>query len=134
MRYYIAYKFLGTDKDSLKKNLEFISSEIEKTLNETFIFCRDAQDWWNIDIPTNQIMLKAFWEIDKSDGLFIFIENNEKSEWLLLEAWYAKAKNKKIILAIKKDINLRFLKSIADEIIEFESNEELSDKIKNILK
>jgi hypothetical protein len=102
MRYYIAYKFLGTDKDSLKKNLEFISSEIEKTLNETFIFCRDTQDWWNIDVPINQIMLKAYWEIDKSDWLFIFIENNEKSEWLLLEAWYAKAESKKIILAIKK--------------------------------
>lgn len=129
MRYYIAYKFLWNDKESLKNNLEFISDEINKTWNETFIFFRDVQSRGDIKIDINEIMQKAYWEIDKSQWLFIFIDNVEKSEWLLLEAGYGKAKGKKIILAIKKEIDLRLLRSIADKIIEFDSIDELPEKI-----
>ncbi|MEF2175222.1 MAG: hypothetical protein V3575_02015 [Candidatus Absconditabacteria bacterium] len=129
MRYYIAYKFLGNDKESLKNNLEFISDEINKTGNETFIFFRDVQSRGDIKIDINEIMQKAYGEIDKSQGLFIFIDNVEKSEGLLLEAGYGKAKGKKIILAIKKEIDLRLLRSIADKIIEFDSIDELPEKI-----
>ncbi|MGV8162054.1 MAG: nucleoside 2-deoxyribosyltransferase [Candidatus Nanoarchaeia archaeon] len=131
MRVYIAYKFLGSDKDKLKNTLCDISSAIEKTGNQAFIFYRDTQNWGANDIPVNKILPTAFAELEKSDVLFAFVENEEKSEGLLLEVGYAKAKNKKIFLAIKKDINLRFLKSIADELIEFDTLYDLNKKIKD---
>lgn len=129
MRYYIAYKFQGSDKDKLKENLNFISSSIEKVDHTPFIFLRDIQKWGSVKRTTDEIISSAFLEIKKSDVFFAFIENDEKSEGMLIEAGYAKASNKKIILAIKKGINLRFLKSIADTIIEFEDISELENRI-----
>jgi len=53
---------------------------------------------------------------------------------MLLESGYAKASNKIIILAIKKGFNLRFLRSIADKLIEFENISNLKEEIKNKLR
>lgn len=125
MRYYIAYKFLNTDKEILKNNLENICNKIEKTGDTTYIFYRDAQNRGETAIPINQIIQKAFIEVKKSDSILAFIESEEKSEGMLLEIWYAKALGKKLLLVIKKWINLRFVRSLADETIEF-------DKIENI--
>jgi nucleoside 2-deoxyribosyltransferase len=129
MRCYIAYKFLGSDKEILKEKLNIISSEIEKTGNKSFVFYRDVQKWGSINLTTKEIINSAFLEIQKSDVFFAFVEDSEKSEGLLLESGYAKALNKKIILAIKKDINLRLLRSIANEVIEFEDILDLKEKI-----
>jgi len=134
MRIYIAYKFLGSDKDILKSTLTNLSSMIEDCGHQPFIFYRDNQKWGTVKTPENLIMSQAFDEIEKSDAFFAFVESEEKSEGMLLEAGYAKAKHKKIILAIKKDINLRFLISITDEIIEFDTMNDLKKKIKNKLK
>lgn len=125
MRYYIAYKFLNTDKEILKNNLENICNKIEKMGDTTYIFYRDAQNRGETAIPIDQIIQKAFIEVKKSDIILAFIENEEKSEGMLLEIWYAKALGKKLLLVIKKWINLRFVRSLADETIEF-------DKIENI--
>jgi hypothetical protein len=43
---------------------------------------------------------------------------------MLLEIGYAKALWKRVKLLIKKWINLRFVRAIADEIIEFDSIED----------
>ena len=133
MRYYIAYKFLDSEKGSLKSVLTLISSAIEETGNKTFIFFRDAQQWGKIQIPANQVIINAFEELKKCDGFFAFVESDEKSEGLLLEAGYAKALDKRIVLAIKKGINLRFLRAIANEVIEFDNLDELKEKIKETL-
>lgn len=133
MRYYVAYKHQGADIRLLINNLNIISRAIESTWNSTYIFFRDWQKWGEIIIPINKIMNIAFEELDSSDGIFAFVDNKEKSEWLLLECWYAKAKNKKIVLAIKKWIDLRLLKTLADEIIEFSDISDLEKQIINII-
>lgn len=48
---------------------------------------------------------------------------------MLLEIGYALAKKKKIILAIKKDIETTFIRAMADEVIEFEDVKDLSRKL-----
>ena len=132
MRYYIAYKFLNSDKEILKKNLGIISDMIEKTGNTTCIFYRDLQNRWTISMLIDQVIKQAFIEVKKSDVILAFIESEEKSEGMLLEIGYAKALGKKLVLVIKRWINLRFLRSLADEIIEFDSIEDIkinTDKI-----
>jgi hypothetical protein len=131
MRYYISYKFLGLDKEELKKKLNVISSAIEEMGYGSFIFFRDKQNWGTIQMSIDEIIKSAFFEINKSEVFFAFVESDEKSEGMLLEAGYAKASNKKIILAIKKGIDLRFLRSIADTIIEFDDFSSLKEKIKS---
>ena len=129
MRYYIAYKFLNTDKEMLKKNLGIISDMIEIEDNTTCIFYRDIQNRWAIQMSIDEVIKQAFVEVKKSDAILAFIESEEKSEWMLLEIGYAKALWKRVKLLIKKWINLRFVRAIADEIIEFESMEDLESKI-----
>lgn len=91
MRYYIAYKFLDTDKEILKRNLKIISDMVEKNGDSTFIFCRDMENREPADRTNEQIISGAFDEIKKSDGILAFVENEEKSEGMLLEIGHAKA-------------------------------------------
>ena len=58
--------------------------------------------------------------------------NNELNDIILNKGGMTNS-NKKIILAIKKGINLRFLRSIADTIIEFEDLSDLKEKMKDKL-
>ncbi|HBB04638.1 TPA: hypothetical protein DCZ39_07245 [Patescibacteria group bacterium] len=102
MRYYIAYKFLDSDKEILKKRLGIISDMIEETGNTAFIFYRDTQNRGAISTPTDQIIRQAFIEVKKSDIIVAFIESGEKSEGMLLEVGYAKALGKKLVLLIRK--------------------------------
>ncbi len=134
MRYFIAYKFLGSNKEELKDKLNIISSSIEEIGHIPFVFFRDKQNWGTIQMPVKKIISGAFSELKKSDVFLAFVESAEKSEGMLLEAGYAKALNKKMILAIKKGIDLRFLRSIADTIIEFENISDLEEEIKNKLR
>lgn len=125
MRYYIAYKFLDTDKEVLKQNLSIICDQLEKNGHTTFVFFRDIQNRWAKSMTNEEILEQAFSEIKKSDGLFALVESEEKSEWMLLEIGYAKAQGKKLILAIKPWINLRFVRALADQIIEFQTIEHI---------
>ena len=85
MRYYIAYKFLNSDKKILKKNLGIISNMIEREGNTTCIFYRDIQNRGTISMKIDQIIQQAFVEIKNSDVILAFIESEEKSEGMLLE-------------------------------------------------
>lgn len=134
MRYYISYKQQWVDIRNLILSLNIISKSIEDTWNETYIFFRDTQNWWDIIIPKKEVMQIIFWEIDYSDAIFVFVDYKEKSEWMLLECGYAKAKWKKIVLAIKKWIELDLLKSIANEVIHYKDLTDLKEKITNSLK
>ncbi len=78
-------------------------------------------------MSVDNIINSAFSEIEKSEAFFAFIESAEKSEDLLLEAGYAKALD-------KKGVNLRFLRSLTDIIIEFEDSSNLKEEIRNKLK
>ncbi|MFA5917300.1 MAG: hypothetical protein WC850_03660 [Candidatus Gracilibacteria bacterium] len=132
MRYYIAYKFTGSDIKILKNNLDIISNKIKETGNDIFIFFRDIQNRGNIEISINDIVNIDLKELKNSEGFFAFVDNEDKSEGLLIEAGYAKALNKKFILAIKKGIDLRILRTIADEIIEFSDIKDLEVKIEKL--
>ncbi|MDD3303066.1 MAG: hypothetical protein PHN31_05935 [Candidatus Gracilibacteria bacterium] len=129
MRYFISCKQQGVDIRNLILSLNIISKAIEELGNETYIFFRDTQNWGDVIIPKKDVMQKAFEEIDKSDIIFVFVDYKEKSEGMLLECGYAKAKNKKIIVAIKKGVESDLLKSIADKVIHYKDLNDLKDEI-----
>lgn len=131
MKYYIAYKFTWNEINSLKENLSKISNILEKKWNSTFIYHRDIEEWWKKknENEINKIMEILFENIDNSDRVFAFIDNENKSEWMLIELWYAKAKNKKIIVAIKQWIESILVENICEELIIFEDIKDLCQKI-----
>lgn len=138
MKFYLAYKFLGQDKNELRSFLEEISTVIHNLGHDSFCHFRDIQKWRGTDKEDNpsQIIFEAFKEVEKSDAVLAFVEINEKSEGMLLEIGYAKALNKKIILAIKKSLDkdfLRFVRGIADLVIEYESLTDLKKQLECFL-
>lgn len=134
MKYYIAYKFSNTDKEELKEILNEISAIIESYNNETFIFYRDMENWVGTEMDSKEIITKALSELKNIDVILCLIFSSEKSEGVLLEAGYAKALGKKIIVAKQRDARTIFLKDIADDIIEFNTQEDLKEKLHGYFK
>jgi nucleoside 2-deoxyribosyltransferase len=126
---YIAYKFADVDKFALKEKLKALSKAIEEKGNKTKIFFRDVQDWGDKAIKEQEILPKAYEMIKESDAIFAFVDGGEKSEGQLFEVGFGKAKGKKLILAIKDGLGYRFLRMLADEVIEFENFDDLINQI-----
>jgi nucleoside 2-deoxyribosyltransferase len=129
MKYYISYKFSGEDEEKLKEILSEISSIIESHNNETFVSYRDIGNWGEISMDSKEIITKALAELRNADCILCLVLSSEKSEGMLLEAGYAKALGKKIIVAKKDDVRIVFLKDIADDSIEFNTYEDLKEKL-----
>lgn len=132
MKLYIAYRFSGRDKDELKNSLTSVSKVLTGTGHETFIFCRDEQNWGEKEMLPEEIFAKALKHIEESDGLLAWQNSPEKSEGLLLEVGFAKGLGKRIIVAVKKDVPATFLRCVADEVVEYESDEKLLELLTEI--
>lgn len=126
---YIAYKFKEEDPVELRKKLEALSKVIEDSLTcKTFIFFRDVQKWKKGDTPIKEIVIRALKEIEKCDA--ILVEASTKARGAYLEAGYAKALKKKVILIHKTGTEANFLGAIADVAIEYDDLEDLREKLK----
>jgi len=134
MRVYLAYKLSEVDIEILRPTLEKISKIIENLGHETFIFVRDAQNWKPGKMGAKEIMKRASEEMKKSDVILSILEVADKGEGLLIESGFMKGLGKKLIVASKKDCRGFLLKGIADEVIEYESFDDLKKGLKNILR
>lgn len=133
MRLYLAYRFSGVDKEVLREQLEKISQALTNAGHDPFIFCRDVQNWEEGVMTKEEVIEACIPEVKKSDGFFIFLNSEEKSEGMLIEAGFAKASGKKIILAIRKGVSKHWLPHLAEIVIEYENIEDLQNKIKENL-
>ncbi len=128
---YVAYKYGGVDQKQLRNELEQILSVFEKKGYDTYVFFRDASNWGPANMSYSDIMKTAFLHLTEYDTLFIYLNSEEKSEALLLEVGYAKASGKKIILAINANFeedSHKYLRGVADEVMEFASFDDLLKK------
>ncbi len=129
-RIYVAYKFAEEDPIELRKRLEALSKVIEEATGcKTFIFFRDAQKWQKSEVSIKEIVIRALNEIDKCDA--ILVEASTKARGAYLEAGYAKALKKKVIIIHKTGTEANFLEAIADVAIEYDNLEDLRKKLKN---
>lgn len=130
MKIYIAYKFHSQNKKTVRGNLTALSNILEELGHKTFVFFRDIQKRGEVTMTPKDIIYTAFQNLKKQDAILAIIINDKKSEWLLLEAGYAKALGKKFFLVIKKWCKWTFIRELADKIIEFEHIDELKKKIR----
>ncbi|OIO53090.1 hypothetical protein COT40_00405 [Candidatus Peregrinibacteria bacterium CG08_land_8_20_14_0_20_41_10] len=129
MKVFLSYRFIGEDPRVLKEIIHEICKSLEKAGHSHFCsFWKE--DFFNENKFTHQQILEyALKELEGSDVYLAFIKSKDKSEGMLLEAGYALAKKKKFYLAIQKGIGTTFMRKIADKIVEFETLEELYDKL-----
>ena len=132
MKIFISYKFAGENPQELEKILLEISNVLEESGHKVYSASKDEDLFIQENFSAKQILNHALTEIDNADCLLVFAKSNEKSEGMLIEIGYALAKNKKIILAIKENVNFFFTEDIADEVIEFEDFDNLLNKLKEI--
>jgi len=132
MKIFISYKFTGEKIEDLKEIIGKICSSILKSGHNRYCPFNSEDFYKSNKLANRQILEHALNELDSADCILAFIKSEEKSEGMLLEIGYAKAKNKKFILAIKKGIKTTFLREIADKIIEFETIEDLTKRLENL--
>jgi hypothetical protein len=134
MKTYFAYSLSGNkNKENLKKSLIKLSDVFSKKGRETYITWRDIENWQESGWTREEMAKKALEVIKDSDEIFIFVGSPEKSEGMLIEAGFARGLGKKIILGIRKDLEYKFLRTIADEVVEFEDINNLAKKLENSL-
>lgn len=131
MRCFISYKFTGEDPKELEVNLKHICNLLDKKGHSPYCSFWDTGIFCKGKYSNRQILEHALKELDKADFIVVFIKSAEKSEGMLIEIGYAMAKNKKIILIIKKGVETTFVGQVAHKVIEFESLHQLSE-IKDI--
>ena len=126
---FISYRITGEDREELKTTMQRICQSIETVGFDCFYSFQKDDFFQENNFTKKQILEYAPKEIDKADCVLVVVKSQEKSEGMLLEIGYALAKNKKIVLAIKKDIQTVFLCEMASSIIEFENLDDLNARL-----
>ncbi len=131
MKIFIGQAVTGEDREKLKMEC----SEIIKVLKEM-----GHEPLLIIDYPEEvrclpqreRLANHCFKNIDECDAFLVIMRNGKKSEGMLMEIGHILDTDKKIILAINKNIRNTYLREIADQTIEFEDFEDLKNKLKEI--
>ncbi|HOD01437.1 MAG TPA: nucleoside 2-deoxyribosyltransferase [bacterium] len=134
MKFCIIYKYTTTkNKFQLEKNLEQLASILSDMGHDTFIFDRDIKNWQNIEIPREESSKMVFSAMADCDGVIAYVNHNEPSEGMAMEAGYAKALGKKLIMVVKEGTGSPRIRSICDLYIEFEDTSDLKEELENHL-
>ena len=114
------------------KNLKKESRDIVSLLKEKghICYCTLCEGDSFQDKSKREILGHAFEIIDDSDIFLAILRNENKSEGMLIEIGYCMAKNKKVILAIHKDVKGTYLPEMFDEVIVFDDFGDLKNKLK----
>lgn len=126
MRAYLAIKF--KEDFSNRTLIEEISDVLKKDGVETVVMARDHEKWGERKFTPEDLMTKTFEEIDSSDMLVI--EFSEKGVGLGIEAGYAFAKRKPIIVIAREGSDISStLQGIAKKVIFYKTSTDLAGKI-----
>jgi len=134
MKFCIIYKYQTTkNKFQLEKDLEQLSSILSDMGHDTFIFDRDIKNWQNIEIPREESSKMVFSAMTDCDAVIAYVNHSEPSEGMAMEAGYAKALNKKIIMVVKEGASSPTVRSVCDLYIEFEDIGDLKNSLSDYL-
>lgn len=112
------------EDNSNKDKIDRITSVLEKNSIRTSCVVRDVEKWGTITLSLQELMSITFKEIDKSD--FIILEMTEKGVGLGIEAGYAVAKGKRLIVLIENNYELSStMKGIANLVIQYDRPESI---------
>jgi nucleoside 2-deoxyribosyltransferase len=135
MKYFISHGVTGENWEELEVIIKNICESVVKSGNEySNIFLEEVNPKLkgNFEGMTIKDLLnEAYKRINICDGIIVFINSDKKNEGVLIEVGYGVANRKKIILAIRKNVNTH-IRDFADEVIEFENLDELYGKLEDL--
>jgi len=129
---YLCYRFTGEDINELTETLGKILSSL-RSIGLTVHCSIEDEKWFRENHKTNkEILSHALEQLDKSDVILAFVRSDQKSEGMLLEIGYMMAKGKSFALALKRGTKTTFLAELAKPLIEFDSVDDLCDKLTKV--
>ena len=131
-RVFIAYRFTGEDPVEIKKIISQIGEVLESTGYSFYCAIFDSDQFENENWSGKKILGKVFKEIDNSDLVLFFVNSSKISQGMLVELGFSLAKNKEIILAIKKDITDSIFRRQIENVLEFENLDDLKKQLTKI--
>jgi len=132
MKIFISYKFADEDPSHLKEFMQNVKSSLKKSNHELFSTFFHQEEFAKSNATMRQIMDKALEYINQADTVLCVVKSKEKSEGQIFEIGYSIAKKKKVILAIQKGFETRWISHYADRVIEFENLEDLYKQLEKI--
>ncbi len=128
MKIFIIQRVSGENMNKLRKESHKMSLILNKNNHNVSCTMLEGEDFGKKG--PKEMLEYAFKEIDNCDVLIAIVRSEKRSEGMLMEIGYAFAKNKKIILFIKKKVVKTYLREMTDRYIEFESTRDLYNKMK----
>lgn len=119
---YFGIKFY--EDHSNRTEVESITAVLNTAGIQTVCIASDVEKWGSVQLSLPELMERTFAEIDQAD--MVILEMSEKGVGLGIEAGYAAAKGKQLIVLIKEGGELSgTMKGIADVVITYEKPEEI---------
>ena len=129
MKAYLAIKFHGDCKN--RETIEKISESLQNAGFNSVVMIRDYEKWGKVKFAPEELMKHTFKLIDESE--LLVVEFSEKGVGLGIEAGYACAKNKPVIVIAKRDSDISTtLRGISKNVFFYDEPEELTEKFKNL--
>ena len=129
---FLSYRFTGKDINELTETLGKVLLTL-RSVGHTVYCSIEDEKWFRENHRTNKEILKhALERLDKSDVILAFVKSDQKSEGMLLEIGYMMAKGKSFALALKRETKTTFLAELAAPLIEFDSIDDLCDKLTKV--
>jgi nucleoside 2-deoxyribosyltransferase len=127
---YLAIKFKEDYSD--KEKIKSISDVLSDVGIETLVMVRDYEKWGEVLFTPKELMKKTFEAIDSAE--ILITEFSEKGVGLGIEAGYAFAKGKPIIVIAKEGSDISStLRGISREVIFYNEVKEIGPKIKLVI-
>jgi len=121
-RAYLGIKYHQDNRN--KDEIGSLATALRKDEIETICIVRDIERWGDVQLSSQELMKITFKEIDKSD--LVVLEMSDKGVGLGIEAGYASAKGKPLIVLVKDKRKLsQTMHGIADVVISYNQPEEI---------
>ncbi len=127
MKIFVAYRFTSEDINELEKILGKIKSILESKGGDIFCSLFLEEHFKNEGFSSDYIYEYCSGELKEHDIILFFIKSEEKSTGMELELKQAIKNNKKIVLAIQKNLHFTKFRKSAHQIIEFNELTHLYD-------
>lgn len=119
---YIGIKYYEDNRN--QSEIAQLSRQLEQAGYTTVCIARDVEKWGTIRLSPSELMQQTFTVIDQSD--LIVMEMSEKGVGLGIEAGYAYAQGKYLLVLLQKERDLSStMAGIATKIIRYDTLDQL---------
>ncbi len=125
MKIQLAYRVSGENREEVIKTLKGLCAVLEDAGHKTYCPILDSK--------FNGIR-GTLKHLDKNDALLVYAKSEKKSEGMLLETGYAKGRGKRLFLAIKRGLDYKHTRALADVIFEYADMRDLHNQLRTIKK